>query len=317
MSWEAARGTMELLVPFRHREVLFLLVIPALLLFWTWKRKGRSVVLPFDFSRSSRGSWLRGVVGSAESLAPLLLAVVIFILAGPQRWDEPRAKKVLTNIEFCVDVSGSMTASFGEGTRYDASLQAINDFLNYREGDAFGLTFFGNSVLHWVPLTTDVSAFRCAPPFMRPENLPSWFGGTEIGKALLECRKVLLEREEGDRMIILVSDGQSWDLSGGKDAEVARRLVADHIVVYAVHIGESEPPREIVTITATTGGEVFDAGDPAGLDHVFKAIDAMQVTRMEKARAEAVDDYDLLCRLGLGTVALLLLTLFGLRYTPW
>ena len=68
-------------------------------------------------------------------------------------------------------------------------MAAINDFLDYREGDAFGLTFFGNSVLHWVPLTSDVSAFRCAPPFMRPDQIPSWFGGTEIGKALLACRK--------------------------------------------------------------------------------------------------------------------------------
>ena len=121
--------------------------------------------------------------------------MVVLILAGPQKWDEPRSKRVLTNIEFCVDVSGSMTASFGEGTRYDASMRAINDFLDYRTGDAFGLTFFGNSVLHWVPLTTDVSAFRCAPPFMKPGRLPSWFGGTEIGKALLACRRILIERD--------------------------------------------------------------------------------------------------------------------------
>ena len=64
---------MDWLIPFRHKEVLFLLVIPALLLFWTWKRKGRSVVLPFDFADSSRGSWIRGIVGAAESLPGLLL----------------------------------------------------------------------------------------------------------------------------------------------------------------------------------------------------------------------------------------------------
>ena len=66
-------------------------------------------------------------------------------------------------------------------------MDAINEFLDYREGDAFGLTFFGNNVLHWVPLTTDASAVSCAPPFMRPEVAPPWFGGTEIGKALLAC----------------------------------------------------------------------------------------------------------------------------------
>jgi Ca-activated chloride channel family protein len=96
----------------------------------------------------------------------------------------PKERRALTNIEFCVDVSGSMTAPFGEGSRYDGSLKALEQFLDARKGDAYGLTFFGNSVLHWVPLTSDGSAIRCSPPFMRPERQPYCFGATEIGKAL-------------------------------------------------------------------------------------------------------------------------------------
>ena len=276
---------MEELMPFRHPQVLFLLLVPAALLLWTWRRRGGEVVLPLDHARAGGGTALRFLVGAADSLPALALAVVIAILAGPQRWDEPRSQRVLTNIEFCVDVSGSMGARFEDGTRYDASMKAINAFLDYREGDAFGLTFFGNSVLHWVPLTTDVSAFRCAPPFMRPGHLPRWFGGTEIGKALLACRKVLLAREEGDRMIILVSDGASADLWGGRDEEIAETLKQDGIAVYSVHIGAGAPPDPIVTITAKTGGEVFQPGDEEGLRHVFESIDQMQETRMEKVRA--------------------------------
>ena len=51
-----------------------------------------------------------------------------------------------------------MTTPLGDGTRYDASMKAIDEFLKIRQGDAFGLTFFGNNVLHWVPLTSDPSA---------------------------------------------------------------------------------------------------------------------------------------------------------------
>ena len=175
---------MEFLIPFRHPWVLLALLVPIGLLLFIWAGKGRRVILPFDHTNERRGRALSGTLRVAESFPAITLALVVGILAGPQRWDEPQAKKVLTNIEFCVDVSGSMTASFGAGNRYDASMVAINEFLDYREGDAFGLTFFGNSVLHWVPLTTDVSAVRCAPPFMRPSKIPYWFGGTEIGKAL-------------------------------------------------------------------------------------------------------------------------------------
>jgi Ca-activated chloride channel family protein len=305
------------LFPFRNMGVLFLLVIPAALLIWTWGRRGRGVVVPFDHSPSPRGRGIGVVVHMAESLPPVLLGIVILILAGPQRWAEPETKRVLTNIEMCVDVSGSMSAAFGSGTRYDASMSAINEFLDRREGDAFGLTFFGNSVLHWVPLTTDVSAFRCAPPFMRPGSLPPWFSGTEIGKALMACRKVLIEREEGDRMIVLISDGHSWDLGDGRDEEIARALADDNINVYAVHIEESAAPDSIVTITSITGGEVFNPGDSDGLRAVFQRIDEMQETQIEKASAEAVDHYLPWCQAAGGVLAAALLALFGLRSNPW
>jgi Ca-activated chloride channel family protein len=308
---------MEALFFFRHPALLLLLLIPALLLVRIWKLRGDGLVVPFDHAALGRGAWVRIPVNAGESLPAVLLAVVVLILAGPQRWEEPRTQKVLTNIEFCVDVSGSMTARFGEGTRYDASMVAINEFLDYREGDAFGLTFFGNSVLHWVPLTSDVSAFRCAPPFMRPGTLPYWFNGTEIGKALLACRKVLVAREEGDRMIILVTDGYSADLDGGRDQEIARALRQDGIAVYAVHIADSQPPGEIVTITGLTGGEVFRPGDAEGLRRVFQRIDEMQETRVERVRAEAIDDYGPFARVGLALLGAAALALLGLRYTPW
>ena len=157
---------------FSHPIVLFLLPLPALLLIWIWRREAARVVLPFDHAPRRHGNWLRIPINLMESLPALLLATVIVILAGPQRLSEPRTKRALTNIEFCVDVSGSMSAQFGEGTRYDASMAAIDEFLDYRKGDAFGLTFFGNSVLHWVPLTSDASALRCSPPFMRPRMIP-------------------------------------------------------------------------------------------------------------------------------------------------
>ena len=310
-------SAMETIDLFRNRSVLMLLVLPAALLYWTWKRRGRALVLPFDHGSAPSGAWSRSLVQAAESLPALLLAVAILLLAGPQRWDEPRTKRVLTNIQFCVDVSGSMTAKFGDGDRYDASMTAINRFLDYREGDAFGLTFFGNSVLHWVPLTTDVSAFRCAPPFMRPGQLPHWFGGTEIGRALLACRKVLVEREEGDRMIILVSDGYSADLHAGRDEELARELRQDGIVVYAVHIADGAVPDQVVRITTETGGEAFKPEDGDGLERVFVRIDQMQRARLEKSQAEASDDYAPLGMAGLALLGVSLLALFGLRYTPW
>lgn len=303
---------------FGYPWMLLFLLIPAGILLWVWRRNSHRLMMPFDFGTQGRGRGLGFLLALAESLPALVMAAVIVIMANPQQLSLPRTKRVLTNIEFAVDISGSMTAGFGDGTRYDASMQAINDFIDYRDGDAFGLTFFGNSVMHWVPLTTDTSAFKCAPPFMDPnKTYIRGFGGTEIGKALRACRDVLIEREEGDRMIVLVSDGFSSDLSGGNDQEIIESMNKNGIKVNAIHIAESTVPDPIVNITAMTGGEVFAPGDVEGLKSVFMRIDEMQQTKLEKIAAEVMDDFVPTCIVGLCLLGLCVSTLFGLRYTPW
>jgi Ca-activated chloride channel family protein len=298
--------------------MLLLLVAPALLVVWVWRRETARIAMPFDHSIYDGGRYWQFFINVSECLPAMILATIILILAGPQTLSEPKTRRALTNIEFCVDVSGSMNAQFGNGNRYDVSMEAINAFLDYREGDAFGLTFFGNEVLKWVPLTTDVSAFRCAPPFMNPKNPghPPWLGGTSIGKALLFCRKELIERDEGDRMIILVSDGFSSDLSDGGD-EIAKKLAEDNISVYAVHIGGSTLPDPIVNITSRTNGEVFEPGDPSTMVGVFDKIDSMRPTKLEKTSAETLDHFFPWCVVGLSFLGCGACSLFGLRYTPW
>ena len=302
---------------FGHPWVLFLLVLPAALLIGSWRRRGQRLVLPLDHSAVRSSRVIAVLVGAAESVPALLLAGAILLLAGPERLGDPVTKRSLTNIELCVDVSGSMTAEFGEGTRYDASMRAIDEFLDYRKGDAFGLTFFGNNVLHWVPLTSDTSAIRCSPPFMRPEVVPPWFGGTAIATAIMACREVLTRRQEGDRMIVLVSDGWSYDLDNGNDVDLAAKLKADRIVCYAIHIGDEDVPDPIVNLTALSGGEVFEPGDEAALADVFHRIDAMQQTRLERTAPERQDFFLPFGIAGLTLVGLSGISLFGVRYTPW
>lgn len=309
---------------FEYPYLLFLLAVPVLILAWVWFREGRRVSLPADHGPRGRGWGWRVAVSSVESAFPLLLAVALFLLAGPRKAGEPVDKRKLTNIEICVDVSGSMNARFGDGTRYDGAMEAVSAFTSYRKGDAFGLTFFGNEVLHWCPLTTDVSALTCATPFMRPGQLPPWFGGTAIGKALRACKEVLIKRPEGDRMIVLITDGLSSDLGNGADTEIAGELKDAGITVFSVIIGNDmqgvrgNPQRGSVdTITDRTGGESFTAADPKALDTVFKRIDEMKRAEAEKHIATKLDDYQPFCVAGWVLLAVSAIGFLGMRYTPW
>jgi Ca-activated chloride channel family protein len=302
---------------FAHPWLLLALIAPLLLIIWECQRRGRALVLPFDHSRPPRRRLLARIVTGANLLAPLLLAVALLLLAGPQRLASPDKERQLVNILFALDVSGSMKSPFGDGTRSDKAIEAIKEFTSYRKGDAFGLTIFGSDVLHWTPVTKDLSALRLSAPFLRPERMPTYLWGTLIGRALRACQKVLTIEPEGDRMVVLISDGESSDLGGGAAEELGNALSADRITVYYVHVADGQPQNETFTIASLTGGQAFAAGDPAALREVFQHIDRMQPARLRPGTPEHVEFAWPFALAGLALLGLQVLCSFGLRYTPW
>jgi Ca-activated chloride channel family protein len=142
-------------------------------------------------------------------------------------------------------------------------------------------------------------------------------GGTMIGLALRKCIAVLKEREKGDRMIVLVSDGVSFDLSDGQDEKVAQELKDQGVVLYGVHIGGGNVPSEVAAIATITGGTTFSPGDQQALADVFRRIDAMRVAELERTYAELLDFFWPFSYVGTGLLGLFALSLMGLRFTPW
>lgn len=302
---------------FGRPEWLLLLALPVLLIVWETRRSHPRVALPFDHGEVRPARGLGRMVTTAAALPALLLAVAILIFCRPLRYDLPRQERQLTNIEFVLDVSGSMASEFGDGSRYDAAMAAIGDFTGRRKGDAFGLTIFGNEVLRWTPLTRDLTAIRNATPFLRPELLPQHFGGTEIGKALRFSGRALPQRGEGDKLIILLSDGESADLPGSTARRIGTELAEDGIVLYAIHVGDGPAPADLHQLTRPTGGRVFAAKHPQALKTVFEHIDRMQPVKLRPGGPQQVDAFGPLAIIGLIVLGLYQATLFGLRYTPW
>ena len=311
---------------FARPELLPLLALPVILCFWHWIRRGQPVVLPFDHGNLRRSRLWDWTLTVAESLPALLLAVVVIVCAGPLREGPPTYPVQVANIQIALDTSGSMGEALGDRrkpdgtafTRYDAAMEAINEFTTYREGDAFGFTIFTSGVIHWVPLTTDLSAIRLATPFVRPGKFPNqWWDGTKVGNALLECATLLEERHEGDRMLIVMTDGESEDLKDGKAAGIARQLKAKDIVVYVLSIRNSPPAEELRTVAQMTGGEIFESGDSATLRAVFRKIDQLSRAKLVAAQSHWVEWFRPFALAGLALLAGQQLVLFGLRLTPW
>ncbi len=297
---------------FLHPWVLLLLAVPVLLL-WSIAARGTGAVLPFDNQARAGRRWLRWVLGVFEVVPLLLLAVALVMMAGPQTMKKPKAERLLTNIQIALDVSGSMS-----GPRYRMASKAIVDFTSAREGDAFGLTMFGSHQIRWIPLTRDLAAIRNAMPFADPEHQPMHMSGTAIAAALRFCRANMeAEATEGDRLILMVSDGASSDLDGGENEKVAQELKDAGITLYHVHVAEDNIPSEVVDMANATGGGAFTATDAESLRQVFRHIDRMKPARFASTGTIPMDHVRPFAILALALAGIHTLGLLGARYTPW
>jgi Ca-activated chloride channel family protein len=301
-----------------HRPLLLcLLVLPALWAAWRYACAGIPLLLPVDHSKGNDGRWLRRFTTLAECAPALLLACAILFLSGPRRPAPPRDQRILNNITLLVDVSGSMEETVPGGkTRFETAMSCARAFCSRREGDAFGLSIFGGDLLHWFPPTKDLSALRNATHFIRPRDLPPWFAGTLIARALEGCVPRLASTTEGDRALILLTDGESADFDGSTERQVAEKLKAARIKVFSVVIGE-DPTEGLYHIAAQTGGKVFRADDPKTLTDVFNEIDSLQPSEFRQIVSDWVDWYQPVCLAGLTALAGVCVHLLGLRFTPW
>ncbi len=301
---------------FTHPWVLLLLVVPVALA-WTVFARGAGPVLPMDHQGDAgAGRWqrvMRWALGGFDAVPLLVMASAIVIIAGPQILKQPKRERLMTNIQICMDVSGSMS-----GRNYQIASEAIEDFTRAREGDAFGLTLFGVAPIRWLPLTKDLQVVRNAMPFANPDNQPSHMGGTAIGAALRFCKSNMeIEATEGDRLIVLVSDGFSFDLGNGEEYEIADELKAAGITVYHIHVDQSDIPSEVVELARGTGGDGFHASDAASLRTVFAHIDRMKPARYASVGTVPMDHFRPFAIATLVLLGLHGIGLMGMRYTPW
>ena len=320
---------------FQHPHLLSLFALPVILAFWEWVRKGQPMALPFDHGQQGRGRLLQVLVLTANCLPAALLAMAIVFLAHPMTYTPPEVERKLNNVQFVLDTSGSMAEAHGSQAngrhrRFDSAMTAIEQFITYRKGDAFGLTIFSRHFIHWLPLTLDTQSIPLSKRFIEPNNpkldppsmgrhgLPDeLWGQTYIGKALHGAAELLAQRPTGDRMIILMTDGESSDINPPLDDAVIDHLRAEHITVFSILLTDDPIQPPLINITRSTGGEVFNAVTPAALAAVFESIDEMKKVVVLEKRPQVIDFYDPFLLPALGLLAASVLALFGLRFTPW
>jgi len=219
---------------------------------WFWHdARQRAALVRFvglQWSRpltQSRSPLLRRLQRLLLLLAALLLGVA---LAGPQwgyRWEVLNSRG--NDIAFAIDTSRSMLTPDVKPNRLTRAKLAIDDFVNHLDGDAVGIVAFAGSAFLVSPITLDYRAVHESLAAIDTETIPR--GGTNIASAIAAADRALHQRAAGERILIIVSDGE--DLEG--DAVAAAQAAAhDGLRIFTVGVGTA--PGELIPLPLSLGG---------------------------------------------------------------
>jgi Ca-activated chloride channel homolog len=298
--------------------LLLLLAIP--LLSWLRGKSGRAPALLFptvnllrDLSRPARSA------AGGLSLGLLLLSLIagILALARPQHI-VPRAASPTEGIAIALtlDISASMrTPDFYIGgqpvDRMAAAKRVINDFVKGRPNDRMGLVVFAGVPYLPCPLTLDHDWLRSIVDRIQADEGSGSHGGTAIGSGIAAAAlRLSKEKEVKSKIIVLVTDGANN--SGRLSPQDAARLAkSGSVKIYPISIGTpgqhlipvpGRPPinsgREefdeptLIEVANITGGQFFRAQDLDTLKRIFRDIDDLEKSKVErKADIETHDAY--------------------------
>ncbi len=241
-------------------------------------------------ARSPRSSWLR-LLGA--TLAWLLL---VLAAARPQWIGEPIGVPIAgRDLMLALDISGSMEQEDyemnGRPVSRLAAVQAVaTRFVQRRDQDRLGLILFGTQAYLQTPLTFDGATVAT----MLNEAVVGLAGReTAIGDAIAVAVKRLREQPEGNRVLVLLTDGENT--AGTLDPLDAARLAAQAGVrIHTIGIGGGEvgirtpfgmtlmrqgsdfDPTTLKQIAKITGGHFFSATNREQLEGVYAELDRLE-----------------------------------------
>ncbi|PHI38957.1 IMP dehydrogenase [Pseudoalteromonas sp. GCY] len=234
----------------------------------------------------------RAKVSLVETLIWLLLVTAA---ANPTWLDDPI---VVPNegrdIMLAVDLSASMTEQDMEYQgrlvdRLSVVKAVVSDFIEARQGDRLGLILFGDTAFLQTPLTRDLATVS---QMLSEAQIGLVGRATAIGDAIGLSVKRFGEREQSNKILILLTDGQNT--AGNLQPEEALILAREEgIKIYTVGVGSdgrrgfglfgfnsmagsSIDEKTLQHIAKETGGQYFRAKDVEGLQQIYAMLDELE-----------------------------------------
>jgi Ca-activated chloride channel homolog len=209
------------------------------------------------------------------------------VSAAIDQWTQIRKPSSVLEV---IDISGSMDDPIGDGrSKLDGAIEGAQRTLgHFRRTDEVGVWAFTTgitsaageniAVLRDVsPLASDLEALQSSIEDLRFSNRQ----GTPLYDAIAASYDEMTARAEPGRInaIVVLSDGQDTDSTTSLDSLIAKigrqsREGSDSapVRIFPIAYGEGADTSALQRIAEATGGQWFDASDPAKIDLVFASV---------------------------------------------
>jgi Ca-activated chloride channel family protein len=178
----------------------------------------------------------------------LAFALLVVAIAGPRVGSQlVKVEREGIDVVIALDTSLSMLAEDVPPNRLESAKREIMDLIGGLQGDRVGVVAFAGEAVALCPLTVDYDAalmlVRSADVYSISEP------GSAIGKAIEAAVSMFGPTEQGDRVVILVTDGED---TGGDPERAARAAAEKGIRVFAIGMGT--PKGELIPSAERTVG---------------------------------------------------------------
>ena len=288
----------------------FLLVPAPILVRWlkkASKKKQPALTVPSleGFSGLSANESFSATLSTVKFIILWLAWILLIAAVARPQWVGEMVSLPTTgrDLMLAIDISGSMaTEDMQVNNDYVDRLSVvkavISQFLDARKGDRVGLVLFGTNAYVQAPLTFDLKSVK---KLMIEAPVGIAGGKTAIGDAIGLTVKRLRERQNEEKVVILLTDGANnvGEIPPIKAAELAS---VDGIKIYTIGVGAEEmrvpslfgslagrttnpsadlDEETLSKIAEATQGRYFRAKDTNTLAQIYELIDKLEPIEQE------------------------------------
>lgn len=217
---------------FIYFAVIPVIIAVFLLVLWWKKRKQKQFA---DSSLFQQLSPENSIFKSVLKLVIISLgfAFLIIALVNPKMGTKLETiKRQGVDIVFALDVSKSMLAEDIAPSRLDKAKQIITKVIDNLGSDRIGIIIYAGNAYPLLPITTDHAAAKMFLQNADPDMVSSQ--GTAINEALERGITFFDNKEQTNRFLFVVSDGEDHQENAASIAEQAKKA---GIKVYTIGIG--------------------------------------------------------------------------------